>query len=279
MSKKIESYTWRDQRLTSSRSEKAAEYKMIDMLEYQLQQAYDHCKTMLYNNNPINMGRMLVLDMISEQIEYCGAELALRWFKTLKDNNGNYLYSNESLLKDINSWMSVIQDKNSKTYRLQDFILVPQEYKGITIDSLTKACKNELGYINLSKITFAFIFRQGIYFTEEELKEMYKYTFSNSLKEKFDILKYQLGLKDDVVLKANPNGLTEQQFRDMIHVKKHSGYNRCKYSELTTSQLKTLRERILHDLEEEVMFQVNTWTILMKEIKEVANYKKYTIIL
>ena len=274
---KIESYVWRDRRLTTDRAEKAAEYKMIDMTDYELQQAYDHCKHMLYNNDPNNLGRTLVLDCISEQLEYCSAELALRWFKSLTDENNNPLYSNDSLLSDIRSWLSTVPDADKTKYRLQDFVKVHPDYRGVSIDALIKACRDSLGFIDLSKISFSFIYRLGIYFTADELKEMNSYTYSQGLKEKFEILKYQLGLKDDVVLMANPNGLTEQQFRDMIHLKKQKKGFRTKYSELTTGQLETLRKKVLYNLEDEVLFHVNIWTTLMKQIREVAEYKNYII--
>lgn len=275
---KIESYTWKDRRLTDDRTEKAAEYKMIDMADYELQQAYNHCKHMLYNNDPTNPGRTLVLDMISEQLEYCGAELALRWFKSLVDKDNNPLYSNDSLLTDIRNWLSTAPEETGVVYRLQDFVKVHPDYKGVPIESLIKACRDSLGFIDLSKISFSFIYRLGLYFTPDELKEMNAYTYGHGLQEKFDILKYQLGLKDDVVLHANPNGLTEQQFRDMIHLKKQKGFTKCKYSELTTGQLETLRKKVLYSLEDEVLFQIRIWTTLMKQIKEVADYKNYTLI-
>lgn len=279
MNTKIESYKWKDRRLTANRLEKAVEYRMIDMADYELQQAYNHCKHMLYNNDPANPGRMLVLDMISQQLEYCGAELALRWFKSLTDSNGNLLYSDDSLLTDIRGWLSTVDDSDkSKTYRLQDFVKVHPDYRGVSIDALIKACRDNLGFIDLSKISFSFIFRLGIYFTPDELKEMDNYTCGRGLQEKFDVLKYQLGLKEDTVLKAHPNGLTEQQFRDMIHLKKFKGYTKCKYSELSTGQLETLRKKVLYELEDEVLFQVNIWTTLMKQIKEVVEYKGYTLI-
>ena len=275
---KIESYVWKDRRLTEDRTEKAAEYKMVDMADYELQQAYNHCKHMLYNNDPNNPGRTLVLDMISEQLEYCGAELALRWFKSLTDDNGNLLYSNDSLLTDIRNWLSTAPERSGTVYRLHDFVKVHPDFNSVSIDALIKACRDSLGFIDLSKISFSFIYRLGIYFTADELKEMNSYTCGHGLQEKFDILKYQLGLKDEVVLKANPNGLTEQQFRDMIHLKKQKGFTKCKYSELTTGQLETLRKKVLYSLEDEVLFQVNIWTTLMKQIKEVVEYKHYTII-
>ena len=40
----INSYIWKEKRLTRDRSEKQVEYRMIDMDEEQLQFIYTHCK-------------------------------------------------------------------------------------------------------------------------------------------------------------------------------------------------------------------------------------------
>ena len=100
----INSYVWKDKRLTHDREEKQVEYKMVDMDEDQLQTIYNHCKEMLYNNDPRNPGRMIVVDSISEQLDCCRAELTLRWFQTLQDSNGNYLYTPDSLIVDIRNF-------------------------------------------------------------------------------------------------------------------------------------------------------------------------------
>lgn len=274
----IQTYKWKDKRLTPDRSEVAAEYNMIDMGEYELQHAYDHCKHMLYNTDRNNLGRMLVLDEISQQLEYCGAELALRWFKQQTDAQGNLLWTEDNLMINLRTWMASIPNYDeSKVYRLQDFLDVPPEYKSISIKALKDACRDSLGYFNHSKLSLSFIYRLGIYFKPEELADIDRRTLSNTLQEKFDVLKYQLGLKDDVKLKANPSGLTEAEFREMIHLKKHKGFQKCKYSEMTTSQLETLRKKVLYAFEEEVLYQVETWKTLMKQIQEVAEYKHYNL--
>lgn len=272
MNNRLENYVWRESRLSSDRNEKQIEYKLIDMGEYELQAAYDHCKHMLYNPDIKNPGRMLILDQISKQINDCGAELALRWFKSLADKDGNLLYSSMSLLLELRSWIKNLPQ--TKEYRLQDFVKVPLDYKGVTINSLIEACKDNLGYFDYSKISFAFLYRLGIYFTPKELDEMENFTAGNTMHEKFEILKIQLGLKENIVLKSSPKGLTEQEFRDMIHLKKHKGFQKCKYSELTTSQLETLRRKVLFSLEEEILKQVKTWKVLMSQIEEVAEYKQ-----
>lgn len=275
---KLKNYVWRDAKLTKNRDEKAVEYRLIDMDQDQLNYAYNHCKHMLYNSDNKNPGRMLILDLIQKQIENCEAELALRWFKTLKDNNGNLLYTNTSLLKDLRAWISSLPQKDeNKIYKLKDFVQVPPDYKDVSIELLQEACKDNLGIFDHSKISFSFLFRIGVYFTSKEFDELENFTSGNTLEEKFEILKTQLGLKLDSPIVANPRGLSEQQFRDMIHMKKNKGYQKCKYSELTTSQLETLKDKVLYALESQILKQVNIWTTLMKQIEKVIEYKNYKL--
>lgn len=272
---KIQTYIWKESRLTSDRSEKQVECKLIDMGLDELQTAYDHCKHMLYNSDVKNPGRMLILDKISKQINDCGAELALRWFKTLTDADGNNLYSNTSLIMDLRNWIKDLPA--DKEWRLQDFVSVPPDYKAVTITSLIEAARDNLGYFDHSKISYAFIYRLGIYFTTKELDEIDNLTEGHTLQEKFSVLKSQLGINEDIPLKSSPGGLTEQEFRDMIHMKKYKGFQKCKYSELTTSQLETLRRKVLFAFEEEVLKQIKTWKTLMSQIEEVADYKGYPL--
>lgn len=274
----IKTYKWRDKRLTADRDEVAVEYKMIDMGSIELQHAYDHCKHMLYNTDKNNLGRMLVLDEISQQLEYCGAELALRWFKEQKDAQGNFLWTEDNLMINLRTWLSSITDYDpNKTYRLQDFLEVPPEFKSISVEALKNACRDNLGYFNHSKISLAFIFRMGIYFKPDELETINKRVYSSTLKEKFDVLKSQTGLKDDAPLRANPSGLTEAEFRDLVYLKKHKGFKKSKYSEMPSSLLEVLRKKVLYAFEEEVLYQVSTWTTLMKQIEEVADYKGFLL--
>lgn len=274
----IKTYKWRDKRLTNDRTEVAVEYNMIKMDQNELQHAYDHCKHMLYNTDKNNLGRMLVLDEISQQLEYCGAELALRWFKEQKDAQGNFLWTEDNLMINLRTWMSSITDYDpNKTYRLQDFLEVPPEFKSISVEALKNACRDNLGYFNHSKISLSFIFRMGIYFKPDELETINKRVYSSTLKEKFDVLKYQTGLKDDAPLRANPSGLTEAEFRDLVYLKKHKGFKKSKYSEMPSSLLEVLRKKVLYAFEEEVLYQVSTWTTLMKQIEEVADYKGFLL--
>lgn len=283
----INSYIWKDARLTRDKNEPQMETKMVDMTEDQLQMIYSHCKEMLYNPDSKNEGRMIIIDQISEQLNNCGAELALRWFKTLKDNlTGEYLYTNESLLADIKSWIKAYPNYNElETYRLKDFVQVPSEFSSVTIKSLMEACKDNLGIFNHSKITYCFIYTHlGLYLTQEELQYIDNDLLNAGLDpEKITLqakidnhIKLPLGLSNTEI-KINPKGLTVSEFRDMVNMKKLKGYKTCKYSSLSSSQLQTLRNKVLYALEERTLWQAKKWKEIMAQIEEVAKYKHYKL--
>lgn len=278
----INSYVWKDKRLTQDRGEKQVEYKMVDMEEEQLQTIYDHCKEMLYNNDPKNPGRMIVIEHITKQLECCRAELALRWFQTLQDSNGNYLYTAESLMIDIHNWTNRLE--NADNYLLKDFLQVPAEYRNVRIKRLQEACRDSLGSFDHSKITYSFIYKMGIYLTQEELREIDNdlveaglnpdsYTLqtkiTNHIKVPLNII--------DADIRINPRGLTMGEFRDMINLKHLKGYKMCKYSALTTRQLQTLVSKVLFSLEDKTKCQAKRWKIIMTQIEEVANYKHFKL--
>ena len=275
---KIDTYVWKDKRLTNDKQEKQAEYKLVDMDEYTLNKAYNHCKEMLYNNDKKYPGREIILKMISEQLENCGAELALRYFKNLKYEDGSPKYSDQSLLSDLREWFP---DYNEHNYKLQDLPVqvdkIDSKFYSVPVTALMRACRDALGAFDHSKITLTFLFKNGVYFTQEESAELDRFTIRNSLAEKIEILKLQLGLSEIDDIRVNPKGLTEREFRDMIHMKKLKGYHSCKYSELTTSQLETLRNKVLYALEEKVAMQAMTWKEIMRQIEEVAKYKHYIL--
>lgn len=282
----INSYVWKDARISRDKNEVQIETKLVDMDEDQLQMIYSHCKDMLYNTNPTNEGRMIIIDQIAHQIDNCGAELALRWFKTLRDTNGNELYDNESLLKEIQSWIKALTGYNSsERYLLGDFVSVPNEYRKVPINSLIEACKDSLGNFNHSKISYSFIYNHlGIYLTQEELTEIDNDLINAginpekiTLQQKIDNhVKFPLGISN-ADIKINSRGLTISELKDFIHMKKLKGYKTCKYSSLTTSQLQTLRNKILIALENRTLWQAKKWQEIMSQIEEVAKYKHFQL--
>lgn len=283
---KIETFVWKDAKLVRGSSEIQNETRFIDMNQDQLQTCYTHSKNMLYNTDPKNLGRIIILDQISQQLDNCGAELALRYFLDLKDNQGKYLYTNESLLMELHSWCRSIENYDPKeNYRLQDFVEVPTEYQGVLIETLMKACQDRLGILDHSKITKTFIYnRLGLYLTTEELYEIDKDLEEHgmnpnkiSLQTKIENhIKFPLGLSG-IEIRINPKGLTGEEFKDMVNLKKLKGYKYCKYSALTTHQLHTLRYKVLFELEERTLWQIKTWKTIMQEIEEVAKHQHFKL--
>lgn len=278
----INSYVWRDKRLTNNKEERQVEIKMVDMDPDQLQIIYNHCKEMLYNTDQKNPGRMIVLDQIAKQLDYCRAELALRWFQTLKDSNGNYLYTSESLMVELRNWVNNC-NVDEQCY-LKDFLQVPSEYNYVKVKDLEDACRDSLGSFDHSKISFSFIYNLGIYLTQEELRSI-----DNDLKEHGlnpDSYTLQTKINNHIqvplnifnaTIAINPKGLTMSEFRDMITMKHYKGYKMCKYSALTTSQLSTLCNKVLYALEDKIKWQAGKWKIIMAQIEEVAQFKHYKL--
>lgn len=278
----INSYVWKDARLTHNRDEKQVETRLVDMDEDQLQMVYNHCKEMLYNPDPKNAGRMIIIDQIAKQLDYCGAELALRWFKTIQDKDGNYIYSNETLMSELRSWTDGCDP--SENYTLKDLVQVPAEYRNVSLNSLQLACRDALGSFDHSKITHSFIYKMGIFLTQEELREIDSdlkdqglnpdnYTLQTKIENH---IKLPLNVLN-VDLKVNPKGLSGTEFRDMINIKHLKGYRMCKYSVLTTSQLRTLRSKVLCALEDRTKWQAKKWKEIMSQIEEVAKYKHFKL--
>ncbi len=278
----INSYVWRDKRLTNNKEERQVEIKMVDMDQDQLQTIYNHCKEMLYNTDQKNPGRMIVLDQIAKQLDCCRAELALRWFQTLKDNNGNYLYTSDSLMVELRNWVNNC-NVDEQCY-LKEFLQVPSEYNYVKVKDLEDACRDSLGSFDHSKISFSFIYNLGIYLTQEELRSI-----DNDLKEHGlnpDSYTLQTKINNHIqvplnifnaTIAINPKGLTMSEFRDMITMKHYKGYKMCKYSALTTNQLSTLCNKVLYALEDKIKWQAGKWKIIMAQIEEVAQFKHYKL--
>jgi hypothetical protein len=279
MTSAIETYIWKDKRLTKNKEEKQVSYRLIDTDEYTLNSMYKHCKDMLYSTDPNHLGRIIILEEIKKQLNYCGAELALRYFKELKDINNQYIYTEENLLSDLRTWVKVKQSNEIQrdSFYLDELIQVPSYIKKVNTSDLILACRDALPIFDHSKITFSFIYKLGIYFTEKELQNLNIHLSTSTLKDKILEIKHQLGLYDENPININPSGLSEAQFRDMIRMKKFKNFKKCKYSELSTSQLETLRNKVLYALEERIMNQISIWQTLMKQIEEVAEYKNYQL--
>lgn len=283
MSNNINSYIWKDARISPNRKEKQVETKLITMDEDQLQNCYTHAKEMLYNNDSKNPGRMIVINDLVNQRQKCNAELCLRWFLDLKNDKGEFIYSTkEGLMSELQSWKEAF-NANEKTC-LKEFIQIPAEYGNVKVSMLEEACRDALGGFDHSKISFTFIYNLGLYLTQEERREIDNDLQAAGLNPDDYTLQAKIDNHVKVPLsitgaeiKINPRGLTLAEFKNMINMKHYKGYKMCKYSNLSTDQLHTLVSKVLYALEERTRWQAKKWQEIMSQIEEVANYQNFKL--
>lgn len=86
-------------------------------------------------------------------------------------------------------------------------------------------------------------------------------------RNRLELIKERLGLKQDVRLTVKPSGLNMAELRAMLNLKPK------KYSEMTTDQLVTLRNKVLFKLENEVQHHIDQWEERKSQIEKVAESK------
>lgn len=257
----INSFEWKGVKVLDSDGKyKQESKKLIDMPRSELGTCYDHCKKMLFNKDSQNPGRYLVLEIISDQKERCGAELFLRFLAekhdmsrlSLLSNTTTFLNNNKALFKDVKP---LLRDM---------FSSIPNEFEMLPLNLIVDGCIDRLGAFNKKHITRTFVLKQGVWLTPTESKELIG---SNPIADRLETIREHLGIKDVEKLYINSRGINYTQMRGMLNLKTNK-----KYSDLTTVQLETLRNRILFNLEEEVKNHITAWEKRMEEIELVAEF-------
>ena len=265
----INSFIWKGSKtVDSSGKYKQSEKKLVLMTEYELRECYDHCKTMLFNKDIQNPGRYVVLEDINDQKDKCGAELFLRYI-----DQKNTL-SRFTLLGSINEFLKNNKEtlKNYKPTVEDVFSGVPNEFVKIPLTLIIDGCLDRLGTFNKKHITRTFILKQGIWLTPAESKDLIENDENGNVRDRLDVIKERLNIKDIEKLYINSRGLNYTQMRAMLNIKPNK-----KYIDLTTSQLETLRYRVLFNLEETVKDHIASWEKRMEEIELVAEFKGFRL--
>ena len=113
---------------------------------------------------------------------------------------------------------------------------------------------------------------EWVYFPEIFcFKGYFKDEKTGEVRDRLEIIKENLSLKNSIPIKITPKGLSYTQLRSMTTLKSK------KYSELTTDQLKTLRNRILFALGDDCRFHIKQWETRMKQIEAVAAAKEWSL--
>lgn len=265
----INSYTWKGRKQMIDGQVVQDEKKLVDCTPGELRGFYAHCESMLRNTNKEYPGRYVLLDVIKDQRMRCNAELFLRWMES--DMGVKRFVFLETLRGFLDVNREVIRDPKDCPINVA-VGECPQEYANIPADVVMEGCLDRLGKFNKQHLTLTFILKQGLWCTKQENAELALVKDnSGNARDKSEVVKERLGLKPTINLYLSPKGLSFAQLRAMVNLKSK------KYAELTTEQLKTLRNRVLFSLEDEVNFHIGQWEERKKQIEAVCEAKGITL--
>lgn len=291
-----EDYIWKGPKSESGVQE---EIKLKDCSFEQLNKFYNHCMQMLYNNDPKNPGRRVLIDIVQKQIKSCRAELLIRYLRRERE------YTPQRCLEDLRTIRAknkeVLTDEVIKTFPIGNVIKgLPIEYNEVPFELVMNACLDILGTIDLSHLTLNFIVKLGLYFTQQEMQQpVNKISADNKhglyekdpetgkAKNRLEIIKRELKINPAINLRVCHTGLTYNEFRSMYYLKRDKYYTndfksmsyleRDKYSNLTTDQLKLLSNKVLYRFQDLCESQAKAWETKIEELKAVGESKGWDI--
>lgn len=270
----VKSFVWKLAR--NKETGEQQEIKLIDATEEQLNQFYNHCMSMLYSEDRLNPGRYTLLNIIKEQRDKCNTELFLRKLEKGSICSDGKSYPRYLYLQDLRTFIDM--NKNQfPTKELKNISIatitpgIPREFERISIERVITACLDGMGMFDNKHITFSFILNLGVYLTPEEMREFTEKDKDGKIRSRLDVVKERLNMNSSVYLKVKPSGLSFTELRAMI------GLKTKKYSELTTDQLVTLRNKVLFKLENEVKEHIEGWEERIRQIKLAVKTRGLTL--
>ena len=241
--------------------------RIVDMSPERLIECWKHCEKMLHNEDNKHLGRYNVLDEVTDQINKCNVELLLRYFENTYQKRENIPSTKRfSLMVSLRQLMSNNTEISDWSIVPISYISegLPDEFKDISIEDVLKGCTDTLGAFSKQHLTMTFITKMGLWFTKSEENELK----CNSNTERLKLAKERLHLPTKLVLRFSEKGLSYHEMRAMLTLPKKQ-----KYSDMTTEQLVTLRNKVLLRLSREIDGHIYSWKRLQKQIELVAKQK------
>ena len=263
------SFVWKGEKKKEGDKYVQDSKRLIDMSPGELIKCYNHCERMLYSDNPKHLGRYNVLEEVNDQINKCNVELLLRYFENSykrDDNRSPIPRTTLNLnLRKLKSNNPEIEDwsKISVTQITEE---LPVEFHQINIEDLLDGCIGYLGAFDKQHLTMTFITKMGLWFTKAEENELKGEKNSNV--ERLKIAKERLHLPEKLILRFSEKGLSYKEMRAILTLPKKQ-----RYSDMTTDQLLTLRDKVLLRFQKEVDNHIYSWKKLEKQILLVARDK------
>lgn len=256
----INSLVWKDKTGVSIR--------LMDISQNELKRYHRHCEQMLTNRDIYKPGKLVIRENIQKCWDSCNAELFARYLMHDRETD---IKTNKDLLDFIN-----VQRK-ANNVDVEDSISVlftglPPIYEKVTVGKLMDVCFDKLDVLNKKMITDKFIIAQGIWLTDEEKQELTELETGGKIRNRMEVIKERLCLNPDIRLRVSPTGLSFAEFRALIQLS-----DLPKISSLSTIALKTLRDKVLLLLDNDLDYHINKWMKIKKDIERVAEYKNWNL--
>lgn len=270
----VNEYIWKGKK----ENDQQIEYKLIDFDQQTLQDKFNLCEQMMYNQDSKHPGRLVLLDLVNDQILRCRAELLVRWIRVEHKCTNAMLF--ESIKTMIKNNQETLTPEVCKTTPISIIMsgIDDLDYRKVPISYVMDACMDYLGILDNTHLTFNFITRMGLWFTQQEMQTpveeggLYqKDPTTGKAMNRLEIVRSIRHLSPKTLLRIDPTGLTYSEFKSMCDL------HRDKYSNLTTAQLKLLATKILYRFQNQCEAQAKQWQEKINEIKEVAEHKGYVL--
>lgn len=270
----INSFVWKGPKREIGGIRAQSEKKLVDATPEELTKYYQHCQSMLYSTDKKYPGRYVLMDIVEEQRMKCNTELFLRRLEnTYEHDDSRKIYPRFLFLEDIKKVIDENPSINTDVESIEFIVKgTPLEFRDVTIGLVMDGCKGTLGIFDKSHLSLNFITKLGVWFTDKEMNELLEKTESGKVRNRMDVIKERLGLKSTIKLYPNYKGLNYKELRAMLTLKTKT------YSDLTTDQLVTLRDKVLFRFEEEIDFHIAQWEELSKQLELVANSKGFSLL-
>ena len=269
----INNFVWKGPKVNGVQEE----IRLVDADFYQLQKFYNHCNEMLYNKDSKYPGRVVLKDIVQDQIQRCRAELLIRWLRSEKQ------YTTTNCLEDLRAIISNNKEELTqdviKTYAIGNFMNgLPIEFERVPISLVMDACLDSLGVLDNSHLTLNFIVKMGLWFTPQEMQKpvaeggLYKKDpETGKAVNRLEVVTKELRLNPSISLRIDNTGLSYAEFRSMCRLK------RDKYANLTSDQLRLLSNKVLYRFQDQCEMQAKQWQDKIAEILKVAESKGWDV--
>lgn len=258
----IRNFIWKGPRIkTKDGKIEQTSKRMVDCSVDELKSYHKYCEEMLYNPDKNSPGRTLVLDIVRDQRQRCNVELFLRWLQKA------HRITKYSFMNSIYNVLQANPDVPKESLTVSSIVGgCPREFENLPIPLVLDGCMDKLGLFNRKHLTNMFLFKQGICPSEKERKEA-----NTKITPNYVIEYLELNPQVHYRVRLNDKGLTLEQMKSLLSIK----YK--KYADMSQTQLELLRNRILWQLENEIMFHIKQWNTRKEQLEKVLAAKGVTM--